>query len=159
MHTEPHDLHLWPEALVTTLQGASGHLTISEQTSPRCPLLLLISAPCEPLLTRRVSKIETEETTQWVRRFDRNLHNTIEKETQERHQLCWGSLPFPPSWGQNQEDLLLHGALCSSVISHRGREPTQTFAFRVRELTLGNDAECALLFTSCGWKNPPNIKH
>lgn len=98
MHTEPHDLHSWPEALVTTLQGASGHLTISEQTSPRCPLLLLISAPCEPLLTRRVSKTETEETTQWVRRFDRNLHNTIEKETQERHQLCWGS-SFPSQLG------------------------------------------------------------
>ena len=35
-----------------------------------------------------VSKIKIEEATQWVRRFDRNLHNTIERETQERHQLC-----------------------------------------------------------------------
>lgn len=147
-------------------RGFSHYSTRSKWTSHhlRADVTKMPSSPphqctLEPLLTRRVSKIETEETTQWVRRFDRNLYNTIEKETQERHQLCWGSLPFPPSWGQNQEDLLLHGALCSSVISHRGREPTQTFAFRVRELTLGNDAECALLFTSCGWKNPPNIKH
>lgn len=147
LHTEPRELHPWPEAVVTTLQGASGHLTISEQTSLRCPVLFLITVLCEPLLTRRVSKIEIEKATQWAHRFDRNLHNTIEKETQERHQLCWSSLPLPPSWGQNKEDLVFHGALCSSGISHRGWEPPQMFVFRVRELILGNDAECTLLFT------------